>query len=230
MRCARPRLIARHSSPLSTRGTRSRGNGLSLLPSIPELPPLVSKVMPCCMKIASRRLPASISPAGPRRLSSWTSAFAVGRGVPSGANSSSRNGLCGRYPPTAAVSRPELTAEVSRPRRAFTFDGWTNRGPPRCSAVASCSVGPAPVPVEVLARGVLAVALAIAADARADEPVEQVDRQAGADDARSALEVGFAAEHHQREAGERDDGRKYVAQAHEQPAGVRGVHDHILFP
>src|SRR5580692_5354268 len=229
MRCARPRLMSRHSSPLSTRGTRSRGNGRSFeLPPTPP-PPLVSNVMPCCIKIASRRRPASISPSGPSRLSSSTSARAVGRGVPSASNSSSRNGARGRYASAGGVCTPELTSEFSRARCAIAFDGWRNRCSCRCSpvtvvwtrsrCVCASSTGPTAVLAEVLAGSFLAVAFAIPGHADAVQPVHEIDRQAGADDARAALQIGFAAERHDHDAAERHHRGQRVANARQQPRG-----------
>ena len=82
MRCARPRLIVVHSSAGMIRGTRSSGNGRSRTGPSPGPP--ASKVMPCCMKIASRRRPACVSASGPSVCSASTSVRACGARLPVG--------------------------------------------------------------------------------------------------------------------------------------------------
>src|SRR4051794_29498540 len=89
MRCARPRLIEVHSCAGMIRGTRSSGNGRSRTgPSASG--PAASKVMPCCMNIASRRRPAETIESGPSCCSASASAAACGRGVPSALWTSSK--------------------------------------------------------------------------------------------------------------------------------------------
>ena len=70
-----------HSAAGMIRGTRSSGNGRSRIgPSASG--PAASNVMPCCMKIASRRRPAAASWSGPSACSALTSVWAYARGVP----------------------------------------------------------------------------------------------------------------------------------------------------
>src|SRR4051794_27578016 len=68
-------------------------------------------------------------------------------------------------------------------------------------------VGPVPVLVEVAAGGLLVVALAVAADADAEQDVDHPDRQAGADDARRALERPVGPDDDERDHAAEDDDR-----------------------
>jgi len=80
------RVLRVHSAAGRIRGTRSSGIGRS---SVGPSSPVVSNVIPCCTKIASRRRPAAASCSGPSASRPAASAAACGRGVPSLSNSSS---------------------------------------------------------------------------------------------------------------------------------------------
>ena len=84
MRCARPRLIVVHSSAGMIRGTRSSGNGRSRTGPSPGPP--ASNVIPCCMKIASRRRPACDQRFGAERLQRLDERARVGSRLPVGSD------------------------------------------------------------------------------------------------------------------------------------------------
>ena len=134
MRCARPRLIVGHS--LAPEHARHEVQRKRAFPWVGPPPPLVLErdaLLHEDRVAAAARLRSGLS--GPSRLSSSTSARAVGRGVPVEARTARRGTA-----PAGDIRRPrrrhpQLTLGFSRAGRAVALDFWRNRGPWRCAFV-----------------------------------------------------------------------------------------------
>src|SRR5271165_5001279 len=102
------------------------------------------------------------------------------------------------FPTPRCAPCTETTSARSRipALRGRSWTSWRERG----------SARPAAVPVEVLTRRVLQVALALSGHPDTDEEVGQEDCEARADDARPAQDICFASEGHHPEARDHDHG------------------------
>src|SRR3954466_3755155 len=112
-----------------------------------------------------------------------------------------------------SVSMPRRP--VSRARRASS--------PTTVMQLRTLLAGPVTVTVEVLARGVLGVALAVAAGADAEQHVDEPDRQPGADDPQPALPaIVVGPQGDGQRAADHDDRRKPDAHERGHGSNVQG--------
>ena len=138
-----------HSSAGRIRGTRSSGNGRS---RVGPSSPVVSNVIPCCMKIASRRRPAAARLLGAEALEAPRRGRRHGRGAcrpartprrrsrPSGGSRAIRPPWCARSPSADPLTGTAGVAFALRSRRGSGGFARGSRRPDRVAPTARRSM------------------------------------------------------------------------------------------